>query len=1176
MTDGLPRYNDVFEREAANEDTVTLGYDMVYCRDIGAWSYNAKQNGRVEIWGAVRDAGEVFNAMVALELDTHEVHSYTCSCSVHAGGRGMCAHAIALAVNYLAYTRIMSSIYVYVRPQRDAVSKAPQKRTRRASVRTSSQINDLVRAYANQTLERTTRQTSSSPVASPTQEPAELTCVIASADTTWRYSWSEDTWVLGLKVSRGKASYVVKDIGDLVDAWHTGSYFTYGKNLAFMHGRSAFSEQSNALLEMLSPLVDAQNSLYNAQESRNRSRSSYYYEDVPRVPSKTLPLSSAQLIAVLDLMQGSQVVVETRADEYSTKKKRRTVTVCEGNPAFVVNLAPGREGSYDLIVEPRDLECITDGTTLYLLGKSKVQRCDAEFVRDLGAFCQSLLPLSAKTRALHIRADDMPAFCAAVLPALRKHTHLSAPEQVEEFVPAAPEFGFRVGLDHGCVWCEATVRYGDQELGLFEPVYDDQPVRDVEHELAAQALVERYFMFDVPVMPDYGNPVRRPAKGSKKPAALPSWMAAASIRPKKAPQPTGPSHPWFYEDDDEAYYALLSEGLREFDAMGEVMLSERLSNRSIRQAPQVRVDASVRSGLLDIHVTADDMDASELAAYLASYRRKQRYVRLDGGDIVRLDGTVARVSDLADGLGIDAEELVNGATGLPANRTLFVDAMLKHAPGVRYERNRAFRRIVRDFETVADADYTPSEQLRDVLRPYQEEGFKWLCTLGAVGFGGILADEMGLGKTLQTIAYLEQARDAGEEKPAIVVCPASLVYNWRSEFERFAPSMDVVCVTGDKRRRREAIADAGEADVLVTSYDLMRRDVGDYEGTEFSCAILDEAQFVKNHNTQAAKAVRKLDARVRFALTGTPIENRLMELWSIFDFLMPGVLGTDADFSRRFANPIVGGDDETMERLRKLVGPFILRRLKRDVAQDLPDKNESVVLSQMQGEQDKLYRASASRLALMLADQTPAEFAGQRIKVLAELTKLRQICCDPHLLYENYKGNSAKLETCMELVHQAVDGGHAVLLFSQFTSMLQIIGEKLDAEKVRWFKLTGATSKEARARLVERFQAGEVPVFLISLKAGGTGLNLTAADIVIHYDPWWNLAAQNQATDRTHRIGQDKEVSVFKLIAKDTVEEKIVALQEAKQDLADSVLSGEAAGSASITRDDLLALLDQD
>jgi SNF2 family DNA or RNA helicase len=265
-----------------------------------------------------------------------------------------------------------------------------------------------------------------------------------------------------------------------------------------------------------------------------------------------------------------------------------------------------------------------------------------------------------------------------------------------------------------------------------------------------------------------------------------------------------------------------------------------------------------------------------------------------------------------------------------------------------------------------------------------------------------------------------------------------------------------------------------------------------------------------------------------------------------------------------------------MERLRKLVGPFILRRLKRDVAQDLPDKNESVVLSQMQGEQDKLYRASASRLALMLADQTPAEFAGQRIKVLAELTKLRQICCDPHLLYENYKGNSAKLETCMELVHQAVDGGHAVLLFSQFTSMLQIIGEKLDAEKVRWFKLTGATSTEARARLVERFQAGEVPVFLISLKAGGTGLNLTAADIVIHYDPWWNLAAQNQATDRTHRIGQDKEVSVFKLIAKDTVEEKIVALQEAKQDLADSVLSGEAAGSASITRDDLLALLDQD
>ena len=1016
---------------------------------------------------------------------------------------------------------------------------------------------DLVQAYANQSLERTGQLTGDGRGPDAQADSAELTCVIASADTFWRHSWSEDVWVLALRVSRGKATYVVKDIADLVDAWRSGSHFSYGKNLAFVHDRRAFSDRSNALLEMIAPLVDAQVALYSAQESRNLSSSSYTYEDVPRVPAKTLPLSSAQLIEILDLMRGHHVMVETRADEYSQKKKRRTVAVHEGTPDFHVSLTPARDGSYDLSVSPNDVECIRSGDVLYLLGRDAMYRCDPEFTRDLGAFCQTMLPMPAKP--LHIRSADLPAFCGSVLPALEKRTKLEAPEQVAEFMPAAPEFTFKVGLDHGFIWCDATVAYGASELPLFYRVYEGQPVRNVELELAAQALVRRHFENGVPDTPNYGSP-------------YPKVQGRSRVLPHVGPEP---AHPWFEEEDDDAYFYLFSEGLRAFSAMGEVLLSERLRGRTVRDAPQVKVDARIRSGLLDIQVTSDDMDAQELAAYLASYRRKQRYVRLDSGDLVLLDGSVASIAGLADGLGLEADELVEGATGLPANRTLFVDAMLKRAPGVRYERNRAFRSIVRDFETIADADFTPPEQLRDVLRPYQEEGFKWLCTLGSIGFGGILADDMGLGKTIQTIAYLDHRRTEGEQRPAIVVCPASLVYNWRSEFERFAADMAVVCVTGDKRRRRAAIADADKANVLVTSYDLMRRDVADYEGVEFSCAVLDEAQFVKNHRTQAAKAVRTLNAPVRFALTGTPIENRLLELWSIFDFLMPGVLGTDAEFTSRFAGPITDGDEVVAERLRRLVGPFILRRLKRDVARDLPEKNESVVVAQMQGEQDKLYRASASRLALMLSDQTPAEFSGQRLKVLAELTKLRQLCCDPHLLYENYKGDSAKLDTCMELIHQAVEGGHQVLLFSQFTSMLEIIATRLDQEKVAWLRLTGSTSKEARVKLVERFQAGEAPVFLISLKAGGTGLNLTAADIVIHYDPWWNLAAQNQATDRTHRIGQDKEVSVFKLIAKDTIEEKIVALQEAKRDLAETVLAGDATGGVSITQEDLLALLDQ-
>ena len=359
----------------------------------------------------------------------------------------------------------------------------------------------------------------------------------------------------------------------------------------------------------------------------------------------------------------------------------------------------------------------------------------------------------------------------------------------------------------------------------------------------------------------------------------------------------------------------------------------------------------------------------------------------------------------------------------------------------------------------------------------------------------------------------------------------------------------------------------------MTSYDLMKRDVDAYAAQQFHCVALDEAQYIKNRTTKAAKGAKALPAQVRFALTGTPIENRLSELWSIFDFLMPGILGSHEQFATRFETPINAGDEAAAQRLRALVGPFILRRLKEDVLADLPEKDENVVFAHMEGEQGKLYAANAQKLALQLSKQLPEEFAQDKLRILAELTKLRQICCDPHLFYDNFEGESAKLETCMELVRNAVDGGHRILLFSQFTSMLDIIAHRLDEAGLGYLTFTGSTSKEERAARVERFQQGEAPAFLISLKAGGTGLNLTAADIVIHYDPWWNVAAQNQATDRAHRIGQTRNVSVFKLIAKDSIEENILQMQEEKRHLAEQVIGGEAIGSSKLTRDDVLALL---
>ena len=485
-----------------------------------------------------------------------------------------------------------------------------------------------------------------------------------------------------------------------------------------------------------------------------------------------------------------------------------------------------------------------------------------------------------------------------------------------------------------------------------------------------------------------------------------------------------------------------------------------------------------------------------------------------------------------------------------------------------------------------DSDYPVPESLRGVLREYQRVGYCWLKTLDSYGFGGILADDMGLGKTIQIITLLKDAYGTGERQPSLIICPASLVYNWEHEIGRFAPDLRVLSIVGngpEREARLESVREqlsGGTGDgcqVLVTSYDLLKRDIRFYEDIHFRYQVIDEAQYIKNAATQSAKAVKAIDVRTRFALTGTPVENRLSEIWSIFDYLMPGFLFASQYFKKEFENPIVrDGDEDALIRLRRIIGPFVLRRVKKDVLKELPDKLEQVVYSNFEGEQKKLYAANAVKLKEKLESGGFAETGDGRLQILAELMRLRQLCCDPRLCYENYKSESAKLETCMDLVRRGISGEHKILLFSQFTSMLELIERRLIKEGVASHKLTGATSKEERIRMVGEFQRDDVPVFLISLKAGGTGLNLTAADIVIHYDPWWNVAAQNQATDRTHRIGQEKQVTVYKLITRNTIEENILKLQESKQYLADQIVTEGTVSFGSLTKEDILNIVTQE
>ena len=439
--------------------------------------------------------------------------------------------------------------------------------------------------------------------------------------------------------------------------------------------------------------------------------------------------------------------------------------------------------------------------------------------------------------------------------------------------------------------------------------------------------------------------------------------------------------------------------------------------------------------------------------------------------------------------------------------------------------------------------------------------------------GGILADDMGLGKTVQVLSYLLAMKEGGQQLPSLIVCPASLVLNWQEECQKFTPQLQSVAMDGDAAHRATLVDGWAQADIVITSYDLLRRDEKLYAGQSFYACILDEAQAIKNHTTQKYKAVCRVNSRVRFALTGTPVENCLGELWSIFSFLMPGYLPPYKTFCARFEKPIVQDEDaNAVRRLNQFTGPFILRRMKSEVLRELPPKTENVRRVELETEQRKLYLAAVVDAREKLRAAKPED----KMTVFAVLMRLREICCDPRLVADNWTGSSAKLEACLELVTEAVAGGHRILLFSQFTSMLELLAKRLDEAGVSHFTLQGSTPKPVRAEQVRRFNQGEADVFLISLRAGGTGLNLTAADIVIHYDPWWNLAAQNQATDRAYRIGQRNPVQVYRLIAQDTIEEKIVELQQAKQSLADTVTGGADGAILSMNPEQLLQLLGEE
>ena len=606
---------------------------------------------------------------------------------------------------------------------------------------------------------------------------------------------------------------------------------------------------------------------------------------------------------------------------------------------------------------------------------------------------------------------------------------------------------------------------------------------------------------------------------------------------------------YFMREDDDAFKFFKYE-IDRLQKYGEVFYSERF--KGIKEIKKSDFKGEVRKGKFDyfeMQFKLGNISEEETTRILRSFRDNLKYYKLESGEYLDLEQpSIKEALTLIDNL-LQDEELNNNLIEIGMNKGAYIEDYLEEK-GLRYiETCDELKELKSRLSNIKGKVFQPPYGLQATLREYQKDGYNWFRTLDYLGFGGILGDEMGLGKTLQTITLLLSK----PESKSLIVAPTSLIYNWKNEFEKFAPSMKVLLCNGTPEERIKELKNYTEYDVIITTYNLLRRDLEYYDMT-FDYFIIDEAQNIKNSSSLSAKSVKDIKSKTRFALTGTPIENSLMELWSIFDFVMPGYLYDEKKFTTRYFRRLEEGP-EILEELNRMVKPFILRRYKKNVIKELPDKIEKRLLVPMSDEQKVVYE-TYSNYAKDLIEQKVEnnEFSKSRIEILSYITKLRQICLDPSVTMENYLGGSGKIDALMELLEQSSSEGHKILVFSQFTSVLKNIAKILKEQNYKYSYLDGSISSLERMKMVEEFNEGDNSVFLISLKAGGTGLNLTSADVVIHFDPWWNPAVEDQATDRAHRIGQKNVVEVIKLIASGTIEEKIVELQDTKRELINSVL----------------------
>lgn len=1131
--------NKAIQNCASNKNVYDRGYNL-FCEDaVKKIKIKDQKNGTFILEGEIRGSmGNAYHAKAVIapwakdREDT--ILGYTCECPANENYPGACKHVAALFFEYNYQYEDVEVYELFNEAAQDAQEGANGGEGQKRSVSLSSQ-------RTGSALGKKSGQARASDVALKElldyyvlQDRNQFCQEHGNGDVRLEplLHLESDRESLELKIGVTQM-YVVKDIGGLVDNIKQMRFFSYGKKLAFTHSQSAFTRESTGLVNLLFEL-DA--------ESEYSFRYPGWSYSNPQM-RRSCTLSPAMLDQLMELYEGSALSVD---DQLTGTVE--AVSIVRENPRLPLRIQGVELDGKGANVEMDPIFLTEGGKQWYILWNHRFYICTREYYDKAKSFLKLMAQgreeinnrhyymryrdygMELSNPSFFLGEQDFGAFAKNVLPMILDVFDVQI-SRVEFSSYEPQEAVFRNYLDKvgEHVECKAKVSYGEKEYDVAKIAAKDEAGRDIRSEFQVRTVLEAYFE-----------------------------LADDQVT--------------YISKKEDSMLEFLERGLHELEAVSEVFATDRFKNMRVIQMPKVTTGVSMKGNLLDVSWDVEGMSAGEVMDILSDYKKKKKYHKLKTGEFLRMDeNSLAVLAELNEGLQLTKEQLKNKRAQAPLFRALYLDALMKdNSEYIRMERDKKFKTIVREMRSMEDGDNKIPAQIKAVLRPYQEIGFQWLCTLSKYGFGGILADDMGLGKTLQVLTFI--AAHPGTH--ALVVCPSSLVYNWEAESQKFYPDARVQAVAGNAKTRQSQIEEWETYDILITSYDLLKRDIDFYCGKGFDYMIADEAQYIKNASTQAAKSVKSITCGCRFALTGTPVENRLSELWSIFEFLMPGYLFSYKRFKEELEAPIAeSGEEAARLRLSRMVKPFILRRLKKDVLKELPDKIEKVVYAKLEKKQCSLYQAREKQLLMTLAKQTEAEFKTQKLQILAELTALRQICCDPGLIYENYTEEPAKVRTCVEVVENAVGGGHKILLFSQFAAMLERLSTLLTEHGIKVFVLTGKTKKEERRSLVSRFQDGQADVFLISLKAGGTGLNLTAADMVIHYDPWWNLAAQNQATDRAYRIGQDNKVTVLRLIMKGTIEERILSMQENKQNLADSIMSEDGVSISGLDKEQLMAAL---